>query len=104
MQIAFDLICGNLPARPSGQSNYPDGIRYAWFGGDFAGLRRDLRRGEISYRQAIGWLGRSLEMAIRADAHVCWRWDDPLPALGGVFREILFGVRKRVGRFTSQRN
>ena len=102
VRMAFDLTCGTLPAQPGGQSNYPDGIRYAWFGGDFTGLRRDWRRGEISLRQAIGWLGRSLEMAIRADAHVCWRWDDPLPALGCVFREILFAARKRVGWGTSQ--
>ena len=97
VRMAFDLTCDTLPAEPGGQSNYPVGIRFAWFGADFNGLRRDWRRGEISLRQAIAWFGKSIVTAIRADAHVCWRWDDPLPGLGCIFRETLFAVRKRVG-------
>ncbi len=97
VRMAFDLACGTLPAEPGGQSSYPAGMRFASFGRDFAGLRRDWRRGEISLGQAIAWFGKSIATAIRADAHVCWRWDDPLPGLGCLFRELLFAVRKRVG-------
>ena len=102
VQMAFDLTCGTLSAEPGGQSSYPAGMRFAWLGGGLTGLRRDWRSGEISFKQAICWLGRSIEMAVRADAHICWRWDDPLPALGGVFRETLYGVRKRWARYPSQ--
>ncbi len=97
VRMAFDLTCGTLSADPVGQSSYPFDMRFAAFGRDFTGLRRDWRQGEISVKQAIAWFGRSIKTAMRADAHVCWRWNDPLPGLGCIFRETLFAVRKRVG-------
>jgi len=95
VRMAFDLTCGTLSAEPVGQSSYPFDMRFASFGRDFTGLRRDWRQGEISVRQAIAWFGRSIKTAMRADAHVCWRWNDPLPVLGYIFLKILFAVRKR---------
>ncbi len=95
VRMAFDLTWGTLPAEPVGQSSYPFDMRFASFGRDLTGLRRDWRQGEISVRQAIAWFGRSIKTAMRADAHVFWRWNDPLPVPGYIFRKILFAVRKR---------
>ena len=95
VRMAFDLTCGTLSAEPVGQSSYPFDMRFASFGRDITGLRRDWRQGEISVRQAIAWFGRSIKTAMRADAHVCWRWNDPLPVPGYIFLKILFAVRKR---------
>ena len=95
VRMAFDLTWGTLSAEPVGQSSYPFDMRFASSGLDFAGLRQDWRQGEISVRQAIAGFGRSIKTAMRADAHVNWRWNDPLPVPGYIFRKILFAVRKR---------
>jgi carbamoylphosphate synthase large subunit len=98
VRMAFDLACGTPPTEADHRPGYRVGMRFAWFGGDNNGLRRDWRRGEIGIAQAVVWFGRSIGTAVRADAHICWRWSDPLPALGCIFWEFLFAIRKRMIR------
>ena len=96
VRMAFDLTCGTLPPDSYCQSSYQQNQRFAWLGGSLIGIRRDWRNGNIGPMQALGWLGRSIAMAFRADAHICWQWNDPLPGLVGLFPNILFSARKRL--------
>jgi hypothetical protein len=98
VRIAFDLARGAPPPAAEGPSGYAVGKRFAWIGGDLNGLRRDWRNGEIDSYQVLGWLGKSLALAVSADFHVCWRWDDPLPALGAALPEVLYSLRNRLRR------
>jgi len=67
------------------------GLVYAWTYGDVRGLVHSLRRG-LPAREALRWLGHVLRALLRADVHMTWRWDDPLPTLA------LFGVQLPVLR------
>ena len=96
-RMAFELTCGTLQPDAYCQSSYPVNRRFAWLGGSLNGIRRDWRNRRISLMQAIQWFGRSIDMAFRADAHICWRLDDPLPGLLGLCPNLLYAVRKRLG-------
>ena len=95
-RMAFELTCGTLQPDNHAQSDYPINLHFVWLGGSLQGLRRSWRNRDISFPQAIDWLYRSLSMSIRADAHICWRWDDPLPGLVGLFPNLLYSLRKRL--------
>lgn len=95
--MAFELTCGALRPDDHRQSDYSANRRFAWLGGSLSGLRRDWREGRINPTQALRWFGRSIAMALRADAHICWRWDDPLPGLLGLCPNLLYGIRRRLG-------
>ena len=79
--LAVELARGALSPRHLAPWDYPVGVRYGWSYGDLRGLKSAIAEGEVSYPEAAGWLLRSLFTAWRADVHMTWRWDDPLPTL-----------------------
>ena len=98
IKIAFDLTCGLLQSSSYGQSEYPSNLRFMWLGGILRGIRRDRRNGEISFIQALKLSSAAFLASARADKHICWRFEDPLPALAGLFPDLLFSLRKRLKR------
>lgn len=78
--LAVKLALGEPIAQPLHQS-YPLGKRYAWTFGDLAGLKYELRSGEIGLAMATLWLLKALATGLRARTHVTWSWRDPLPTL-----------------------
>jgi biotin carboxylase len=56
------------------------GLRYAWTYGDLRGFARALASG-LPPGSAVRWAVRLVRALVRADVHVTWRRDDPLPTL-----------------------
>lgn len=78
--LAVKLALGE-PIAKSVETPYPSGKRYAWTFGDLAGLKYDLRSGEIGPGAALVWLLKALVTGLRSRTHVTWSWSDPLPTL-----------------------
>lgn len=55
--------------------------RYAWMFGDLHGLAAALRDGTVGLLGALAWLSAMTKTLLRANVHIVFRWDDPLPAL-----------------------
>jgi len=80
-QAGLSLTLGD-PVTPKFLPNdYPCGRRFAWSFGDFVGLIKAARNGEISAAQAGIWLWCVVRAAVTADIHATWSWRDPRPAL-----------------------
>ncbi len=77
--LAVVLAGGALSSRDLASWDYPVGVRYAWSYGDLRGLKSALSEGEISLVEAAGWLLACLVTGLRADVHMTWRRDDPMP-------------------------
>lgn len=67
----------------------PAGRRYVWTYGDFRGIREQLARDEMGWEQALAAAVRALWLAVVADVHMTWRWNDPLPPLA-LFAQQMF--------------
>lgn len=78
-ELAIRLADPALPEVPfvSGQA----GLRYAWTYGDLRTLKAAYAAGDASFSQTARNLGRIASTCLRADVHMTWRWDDPLPTL-----------------------
>lgn len=96
VRIAFELTDGTLQPEAISQSSYRANMQHSWFGGSLKGVRHEWRASKINLLQAIRWYVRSINMALRADAHICWRWDDPIPGIFGLCPNVLFSIRKRL--------
>ena len=96
VRLAFETVCGTAEHGDCGQGHYREGLRFAWLGGSLRGLRRSWHNQEIGSGQALAWLYRALVMSLRADAHICWSWRDPLPGLAGLSPNLLYSLRKRL--------
>ncbi|MEM1212161.1 MAG: ATP-grasp domain-containing protein [Planctomycetota bacterium] len=95
-EMALALGLGQTPAWDEGGGGawaYKRGVRFAWTCGALAGVRFERRRGVIGLGGAIGWLGRTVGEAVRADCHIGWRWRDPLPTLVELTRPLHRGRR-----------
>lgn len=66
------------------------GLRYVWFCGDVIGIKNAVKRGEIGLGRAIAAMALSIFDAFRADIHMVFRRDDPLPGI----RALAFTVPK----------
>ena len=66
----------------------PSGKHYAWTYGALSGIYRSLKSGEIGYGEASKALLFTLITAIRADIHLTWRWNDPLPTLAAFAKHV----------------
>ena len=56
-------------------------LRYAWTYGDCLGLERSVSEGEMPPAQAFRYMVGIIARAVRADVHLDWSWNDPLPAI-----------------------
>ena len=79
--IAFDLALGNPPPRIANPFTYPVGVKFTWTTGDLAGLFAALYLRQVTWAQALCWLGRALWTGATADMHLTWDWRDPRPTL-----------------------
>lgn len=90
----LDVVRERNLERWRGDAGYPAGKRYAWLQGDLEGLARGLDYGEVSGTQAVRWAAQAVVSGLRADCHLIWAWDDPLPALRIFVRRLIpFGLR-----------
>lgn len=77
--LAVDLAVND---GPFGECIYgKSGLRYVWTSGDVCGVRTALFNRDIGPSGLVSWLWRIVENAARADFHMIWRLDDPLPAI-----------------------
>jgi predicted ATP-grasp superfamily ATP-dependent carboligase len=83
-QAGLNLAVGDPVSAELLPDDYRAGKRFAWSYGDLVGLLTATRQKEIRLAQGIGWLGRILRAAIRADIHATWSWKDPKPAFANV--------------------
>jgi len=88
-RLAIELA-GNRPEPAAAMEPFqPDtGTRFIWSYGDIAGLAESRAGGDITRRQAIGWLAASIRGLARARVHVTWSWKDPRPALSIPFKGV----------------
>ncbi len=63
------------------------GIRYAWTYGDLRGLLAAMRGG-LPRREALRWARRMVGTLLRANVHMTWRWDDPMPTVALFARQL----------------
>lgn len=70
------------------------GLTYVWTYGDLGGCFREWKNGRIGTGDALKWIGIALKDAFRADMHLTWSLQDPMPALSG-FAEKAFIFLKR---------
>lgn len=64
------------------------GLVYAWTYGDLRALKTAWATGGLTPREAARRLRRIAATALAADVHMTWRWDDPLPTLILLARQI----------------
>lgn len=72
------------------------GLRFAWLSADLLALKIALKRGELDGRQALQWAGSIAGSWWRADTHIVFKPDDPMPALGSLWRLL-----PRINRFAA---
>ncbi|HVH66682.1 MAG TPA: hypothetical protein VM716_02340 [Gemmatimonadales bacterium] len=76
------------------------GRHYAWLYGDLSGLAFSIRKGNLTWTQAVAWIVQATHAQIQARDHVTWTWRDPLPTLAmfaKLVRAFLRFVRRRLG-------
>jgi carbamoylphosphate synthase large subunit len=78
--LYLELLQGKDLA-PRAPIPYPIGIRYAWTDGDLHGLRQALAARDLTPPAALRWLARTIAASLRADVHITWSCEDPLPTL-----------------------
>ena len=61
--------------------SYPIDRHYVWFHGDLDGVMNGLRSRRLGLSPAFKWLTDATLSALRADMHLVWSRDDPLPTL-----------------------
>ncbi len=61
------------------------GMSYAWISGDLEGAKLALSSAQVGALGLVGRLARTLLNALRADVHMIWRLDDPLPAFAALY-------------------
>ena len=76
-------------------------LRYAWTYGDFLGLERSVSEGEMTPVQVFRFMVGIMTRAVRADVHLDWSWNDPLPAIH-LYGEYIAGIFRRTFPFRSQ--
>ncbi len=64
------------------------GIDYVWTYGDLRGLKAAVSRRDITLADALRWLGNLFISLYRADVHMTWRLDDPMPAANLIFKQL----------------
>lgn len=67
--------------RPDPRYSERIGQRYVWTSGAIKGLLLAHRRGELTRRERLRWLLRTIIAAVRADVHATWSVRDPGPTL-----------------------
>jgi predicted ATP-grasp superfamily ATP-dependent carboligase len=83
---------------PRGQP-YLYGRRAYWLQRDIEGLLK--QRARLSLGQKVRGLGAMVRSFARADSHINWQWNDPLPCISsyaGLLRRTLVGLRSRLQR------
>lgn len=75
-------------------------IRYVWTSGDILAVKMALLTRQVSLTQVPGMVFRIARSLLRANTHMIWRWDDPLPACAALLGCLpRFGVlRRALGR------
>ena len=69
-------------------------------------LQRDIegwlaQRANLSQRQKLAWLADMARSLARADSHINWQWDDPLPCVssyGGLLQRVVSGFTRQFAR------
>lgn len=100
VRTAFEIADGALERNVSAQSRLRKNIRYAWLSASLKAIRHEWRNRKINPLQAIRWYINSVSTALRADAHIIWRLDDPIPAIFALCPNLLFSFRKRYDKRT----
>ena len=75
-----EIACGSRPVGWADPWRYPTGRRLVWTKGDVAGLRRERRRGALSFADTVRWIGRAVLAALRSH-HVTLDLRDLAPTL-----------------------
>lgn len=78
---ACELAAPGSEWRPDPRHSEGIGKRYVWTWGALAGLFKAHRRGELTRREQLRWLLRTIIAAARADVHATWSVRDPGPTL-----------------------
>lgn len=94
-RMAVDLALGKPVAAMQPRAIEKSGVRYVWTYGDLRGLRSALSRGEIGPREALRWAARLVWSASRADYHMTWALDDPMPTLMLFAEQLLPAIKHR---------
>jgi predicted ATP-grasp superfamily ATP-dependent carboligase len=96
-RLAIHCVRGGRDPDPPIPASYPTGKRVHWFLGDVLGLSSSYRRGDIGRAGALAWSSALARAAVRADIHLTWAWDDPLPTFA-LHARALRAFGRRIGR------
>jgi len=100
-RLALDCLAsleGGSPSPPRVPLIYSPGKRVHWLLGDLYGLLQALAAGEVAGRGALRWGGKLLGAFTRADVHLTFWWQDPLPT-GFLYAQVLRALWNRVRRY-----
>jgi predicted ATP-grasp superfamily ATP-dependent carboligase len=79
----------------------PAGRRCVWTYGDLRGVRTAVAAREISVRDALRAVARTMAGGVRADVHLTWDRRDPLPTMA-LYARLVPGVGTVVARRTAR--
>ncbi len=107
--VPLSRLAVELAQRTEGQSGSPDAcqfgrcnMRYVWTSGDLYAVKMAIINREAGLTDLPAYGLRILASLLRADTHMIWRWDDPLPGIAAVLGCLprLTILRRALGKLT----